>query len=120
MRRLSQLVAHCALLACLSPLCASAQQMKVCFTPGEPCESMIVDAVDSARTSVLVQAYSFTSPAIGKALAAAFKRGVDVRVIVDKSQRTERYSGATYLAHAGIPVLVDTEVAIAHNNRNLA
>jgi len=38
-----------------------------------------------------------------------------VRVILDKSQRTERYSGMTFLIHAGIPTWIDTVHAIAHN-----
>ena len=54
------------------------------------------------------------------ALKAAHARGVDVAVIVDKtparqSKSGSRYSAATYLANAGIPVWVDTKVAIAHN-----
>jgi phosphatidylserine/phosphatidylglycerophosphate/cardiolipin synthase-like enzyme len=40
---------------------------------------------------------------------------VDVRVVLDKSQETEKYSGATYLANTGIPVLIDRQHAIAHN-----
>ena len=41
--------------------------------------------------------------------------GVDLRVILDKSQRTERYSSADFLAHAGIPVWIDDKHASAHN-----
>ena len=41
--------------------------------------------------------------------------GVDVEVILDKSQWTEKYSGATYLANHQIPVLIDDKHAIAHN-----
>jgi phosphatidylserine/phosphatidylglycerophosphate/cardiolipin synthase-like enzyme len=59
--------------------------------------------------------YSFTSPAIAKALADAKARGVNVEVILDKSQWTEKYSGATYLANHKIPVLIDDKHAIAHN-----
>jgi phosphatidylserine/phosphatidylglycerophosphate/cardiolipin synthase-like enzyme len=36
-------------------------------------------------------------------------------VILDKSQWTEKYSGATYLANHKIPVLIDDRHAIAHN-----
>jgi phosphatidylserine/phosphatidylglycerophosphate/cardiolipin synthase-like enzyme len=36
-------------------------------------------------------------------------------VILDKSQWTEKYSGATYLANHKIPVLIDDKHAIAHN-----
>ena len=36
-------------------------------------------------------------------------------MILDKSQRREKYSSADFLAHAGIPVLIDDQHAIAHN-----
>jgi len=36
-------------------------------------------------------------------------------VILDKSQRTEHYSEADFLVHAGIPVSIDAVHAIAHN-----
>ena len=64
---------------------------------------------------MLVQAYSFTSAPIAKALVDAKRRGVDVRVILDKSQRGERYTSADFVAHAGIPVWIDDKHAIAHN-----
>ena len=64
---------------------------------------------------ILVQAYSFTSAPIAGALKAAHDHGVDVRVILDKSQRTERYSGMTFLVRAGVPTWIDAAHAIAHN-----
>ncbi|MTK63182.1 MAG: phospholipase D family protein [Methanobacterium sp.] len=79
------------------------------------CEGLAVEEIGAARKTVLVQAYSFTSPAIAKALVEAAKRGVDVRVILDKSQRSEKYSGATFLRNAGIPTVIDDKPAIAHN-----
>jgi len=90
-------------------------QWEVCFTPGGDCTGRIVDAIGNARTNILVQAYSFTSTPIAKALVDAKKRGVDVRVILDRSQRTERYSGADFLANGSVPVLIDAVHAIAHN-----
>ena len=89
--------------------------IRVCFTPGGNCTGMIVSEIDSARSEVLVQAYSFTSAPIAKALVEAFRRGIHVEAILDKSQETERYSSATFLAHAGIPVLIDHKHAIPHN-----
>lgn len=88
----------------------------LCFTPdGESCQAMLVDAIRNARRSVLVQAYSFTSKPIAEALMQARKRGVDVRVILDKSQVSERYTSATFLKHQGIEVVIDSRPAIAHN-----
>jgi phosphatidylserine/phosphatidylglycerophosphate/cardiolipin synthase-like enzyme len=51
---------------------------------------------------------------------AAHARGVDVQVILDKtsaraSRSGSRYSAATYLANAGVPVWIDTTVAVAHS-----
>jgi phosphatidylserine/phosphatidylglycerophosphate/cardiolipin synthase-like enzyme len=60
-----------------------------CFTPGENCTQVIVQALGDAKRTILVQAYSFTSAPIAKALLDAHKRGVQVQVILDKSQRTE-------------------------------
>jgi phosphatidylserine/phosphatidylglycerophosphate/cardiolipin synthase-like enzyme len=34
---------------------------------------------------------------------------------LDRSQRTEKYSSADFVAHAGIPTYIDGRHAIAHN-----
>ena len=85
------------------------------FSPKGGCTQAVVDALGSAKNTVLVQAYSFTSAPIAKALVDAHKRGVDVQVILDKSQRTERYSSATFLANEGISTYIDAAHKIAHN-----
>lgn len=103
------------LITFVSPSLAAPAGEKVCFTPGGECTQMIVDFIGSARHEVLMQAYSFTSAPIAKALVDAKRHGIDVRVILDKSQVTEKYSGADFLTHAGIPVLIDRKHAIAHN-----
>jgi phosphatidylserine/phosphatidylglycerophosphate/cardiolipin synthase-like enzyme len=56
-----------------------------------------------------------TSAPIAKALLDAHKRGVKVEVILDKSQRTQKYSSATFLYNQGIPVKIDAQHPIAHN-----
>jgi phosphatidylserine/phosphatidylglycerophosphate/cardiolipin synthase-like enzyme len=40
---------------------------------------------------------------------------VKVEVILDKSQRTQKYSSADFLANQGIPTKIDAQHAIAHN-----
>ena len=89
---------------------------EVCFTPGSDCTSLIVGEIDKAQTSLQLQAYSFTSKPIARAISDAKKRGIDVTVILDKSQtKHNKYSSAKYLTHQGIPVYVDYQPAIAHN-----
>lgn len=94
---------------------AIAGPIETCFTPGEDCAALIISKIDAAKKAVRVQAYSFTSAPIAKALIDAKKRGVDVRALLDKSQRTEKYSGADTLANSGVPVAIDAAHAIAHN-----
>ncbi len=85
------------------------------FSPRGGCTEAVVGALQKATATVLVQAYSFTSAPIAKALVDAHRRGVKVQVILDKSQRTEKYSSATFLYNSGIPCLIDAQHAIAHN-----
>jgi len=94
---------------------AAAEPIQVFFSPHGGCTEAAVENLNKATNSVLVQAYSFTSAPIAQALVAAEKRGVKVQVILDKSQRTEKYSSADFVAHAGIPTFIDTKHAIAHN-----
>lgn len=94
---------------------ASAGNIQVFFSPKGGCTEAVVSALDRTTNSVFVQAYSFTSVRIAKALLDASRRGVKVQVILDKSQRTEKYSSATFLKNEGIPVVIDATDAIAHN-----
>lgn len=89
--------------------------MEVFFSPRGGATEAVVREIASARSEVLVQAYSFTSAPIAKALLDARKRGVRIEVVLDKSQRKEKYSSADFLAHGGIATYIDTRHAIAHN-----
>lgn len=90
-------------------------QIRVFFTPGNTVETAIAEVIAAARQRILVQAYSFTNPLIVQALAEAKSRGVNVVVILDKSNRTQKYSAADFTAHSGIETLIDAKHAIAHN-----
>jgi phosphatidylserine/phosphatidylglycerophosphate/cardiolipin synthase-like enzyme len=89
--------------------------VSVYFSPSGGCTEAVVQALATAQQQVFIQAYSFTSAPIAKALTDARKRGVKVMTVLDKSNRTDKYSAATFLANAGIPTLIDEQHAIAHN-----
>lgn len=105
----------CILFALLLAGSLHAAGVQVFFSPKGGCTQAVVTNLNQAKVSVLVQAYSFTSAPIAKALESAHNQGVKVEVILDKSQRTEKYSEADFLSHAGIPVFIDAKHAIAHN-----
>lgn len=90
-------------------------RVKACFTPESHCTPQIIESINAARTSLYVQAYSFTSAPIANALVLAKERGVDVRVILDKSQLTARGSPLPALLEAQIPLFIDQISGIAHN-----
>jgi len=90
-------------------------QADVFFSPRGGCTDAVVSTISQAKSEILVQAYSFTSAPIAKALVEAHKRGVHVQIILDRSQRKEKYSSADFTAHAGIPTYIDAAHAIAHN-----
>jgi len=117
---LKPLAALFLLLVLASPVSAADLILKdtpaqVYFSPRGGGQDAIVKAIDSAKATIFVQAYSFTSAPIAEALKKAHDRGVKVQAVLDKSQRTERYTGATFLKNAGITVFIDAAHAIAHN-----
>jgi len=88
---------------------------QVCFSPNGGCTNAVVEQINNAKSEIFIQAYSFTSVPIAKALIAAHKKGVMVEAILDKSNETGKYSSATFIANQGIPVFIDSQHPIAHN-----
>jgi phosphatidylserine/phosphatidylglycerophosphate/cardiolipin synthase-like enzyme len=113
------LAAVCGLLVWLTSgaLAADFTQARVAvyFSPNGGATDAVVREVNAATRQIVVQAYSFTSAPIAKALVDAHKRGVHVLAVLDKSNETDKYSAATFLTNAGIQTLIDDQHAIAHN-----
>jgi phosphatidylserine/phosphatidylglycerophosphate/cardiolipin synthase-like enzyme len=87
---------------------------EVIFSPSVQAEQAIIRFIQDAQKSVHVAAYAFTSRPIAQALLDARARGLDVRVVVDKSQASGRYSAATFLANHAMFVRVDGEYQLQH------
>jgi phosphatidylserine/phosphatidylglycerophosphate/cardiolipin synthase-like enzyme len=88
---------------------------QVYFSPNGGTTQAIIKEISDAKSEILIQAYSFTSTPIAKALVDAHKRGVKVESILDKSQRKAQYTSATFLANMRVPTFIDDKHAIAHN-----
>jgi phosphatidylserine/phosphatidylglycerophosphate/cardiolipin synthase-like enzyme len=123
--RLRRLIPATAVMALVLLVCGPAARaldvdigrtpVEVYFSPNDGTTEAIVREIDRTRSEILVQAYSFTSAPIAKALLNAHRRGVKVQAILDKSQKTQKYSSASFLTHSGIPTYIDAKHAIAHN-----
>lgn len=89
--------------------------IQACFTPGHKCQARVLDKIRNAKTEILVMTYSFTAKPIAQELVSAIKRGVIVKVIADKSQKSQEHSQISWLKNNAIPVYFDETVAISHN-----
>ena len=63
--------------------------MTACFIPGGNCTDAIIHALSDVTHTILVQVYAFTSAPMAKVLLDARTGGVQVQVILQKSQRPE-------------------------------
>ena len=91
------------------------QGVQVYFSPRGGATEAVVRAFDHATNAILIQAYSFTSAPIAQALVSAKRRGVEVRVLLDSAQRSDKYSEADFLKNNDILTLIDARHGIAHN-----
>ena len=76
---------------------------------------LVLQTINGAHKSIYMATYSFTSKPIAEALAAAYKRGVDVKIVSDQKANGAKYTAVTYLANAGVPIRTNGNYAIFHN-----
>jgi len=101
-----------------------ARQLSQGAKPGAPsgtvwlrccCRASAVRAIDNAEREILVGAYGLTTGSgIVEALVRAKGRGVDVRLIADKTTPCPATNGIEPLAAAGVPIWIDGQARIAH------
>lgn len=97
------------------PAAVHKAEVRVHFSPNGGCTDEIVEQLGQAKSDVLVMAYQFTSEPIALALIAAEKRGVEVRIIVDRTQKKDKDSWIPKCKRAGAECWVDETHAIQHN-----
>jgi phosphatidylserine/phosphatidylglycerophosphate/cardiolipin synthase-like enzyme len=85
------------------------------FSPRQGATALVVKTLNGAKETICLAAYSFTSKPVAEALIAAYERGVDVRVVLDKSQETARKSLYGLLLDAEVPTRINRRYAIMHN-----
>ena len=90
-------------------------EISVHFSPHGGCTDEIVAEIATAKTSIDVLAYEFTSEPIAKALIAAAGRGVKVRIIVDRKASHSAKCQSAHCRRNGCQVWTDGKHAIAHN-----
>lgn len=91
-------------------------KIELCFTPPKAiCAHLIAELIDKAQSSIYMQAYGLTHPEIIRSLIQAKQRGLEVKVLLDRSNLKQKYSRFKELQQAGIEVSIDVVPGIAHN-----
>ncbi len=98
-----------------TPFIEDKPSIDVCFSPEGNCLPIVLNFINNAKAEILVQSYSFTSKNIANALMRAHQRGVNVKILFNRSQLTARYSQIHKLRKAGIECIIGPVPGIAHN-----
>ncbi|HIE1302151.1 MULTISPECIES: phospholipase D-like domain-containing protein [Burkholderia] len=98
----------CAASAHASQIPSDAASVGTYFSYDNAAADATVDLIGQAQRRVLLAGYTHVPPAVASALCAARARGVEVRVVLLRSPRAGRYSGAGYLKSSGIDVAIDS------------
>ncbi len=115
MRQLVFIPFFCTLLFPLLSSSALSIEVMTGFSPGGSAQSLVIDAINDAKYSIDLAAYSFTSKPVSLALLAAQKRGVVVRVLADEKANNTQYTAVTFLANQGVSVRLNRKYKIMHN-----
>ncbi|MGP1952968.1 MAG: phospholipase D family protein [Arsenophonus sp. ET-KM2-MAG3] len=99
----------------LSSYSTNIQDIEIGFSPGKKAKQIILSAIEEAKKSIDIAAYSFTNKSIALALVDARNRGINVRVVADKKSNSKKYTAVTYLANHHISVRLNDKYAIMHN-----
>ena len=102
-----------ALFLAASPLVA--QDYELGFSPGGSSLKVVLDAIASAKSTLEVACYEFTSREIAAALEDAAHRGVEVRIVADFKASEDRYSQIPILSRSGVPIRLDRRYEIMHD-----
>ncbi|MER3793596.1 phospholipase D family protein, partial [Klebsiella pneumoniae] len=97
MRKTTLLVLAAAL--CVPAFATAAPVLTAGFSPsdGRPALEIVLGAINNARQSIDVAAYSFSSNPVATALAGANRRGAALRAVADDKTNSPRYTAVTDL-----------------------
>lgn len=98
-----------------NPSYAAKPSIESAFSPKQGATELVLKTIHKAKKSIHVAAYSFTSKPIAEALVNGYEQGIDVKVVLDKSQRNGRGSLYKFLQEHNVPTRINSKYAIMHN-----
>jgi len=113
-RRLSALLFAAALTICW-PSWTDGQQIRAYFSPRQGLSRAIIDELDKAKTSIDIANYQLSYRPIGQAIAAAQKRGLAIRIVLDPAQEGANSPLPRMLRAANVQQRTDHKENLQHN-----
>jgi phosphatidylserine/phosphatidylglycerophosphate/cardiolipin synthase-like enzyme len=89
--------------------------VEVHFSPNGGCREAVMSQLRDARSTVDIAIYTFTSPEIAALLDSVHDRGVNVRIVMDRSQAAGQYSMFGSLLADGIPARIGAGRGLMHD-----
>lgn len=91
--------------------------IQVGFSPDAGAETLVLQVIASARHTVLLAGYLFTSRPVVRELIAARRRGVDVKIVLDERGNRDAASRSAIrrVVGAGIPTRLVSVYPIHHD-----
>jgi len=90
-------------------------EIRVFFSPKEGIAEEIIKQIDNAESYINIAMYSFTYEPITEAIIRAKKRGVRIRILMDKGQSQGKYSKYKFFLDNIIAIIQDRHAGIMHN-----
>ena len=102
----------------LQPPPAPLPNIEAAFAPEAHAQALVLRLIATARQSIRLAGSSFSSPDIVRALVAARRSGVDVRVLLDDKSNREPVALAAMdaMTRADIPVKVVAAYPVQHDS----
>lgn len=90
-------------------------ETEVYFSHVDDIQAVIVLTINAAEESIDVTMYTFTDLILANALSDAKDRGVVIRIYLDRSQVTAKYSQSRYFIQNNMNVRISSNHYIMHN-----
>lgn len=97
-------------------------KVQVGFSPEGSARELVLETIGGAKQSIQMLAYAFQAPDIMQALVEAQKRGVTVRVVVDKKRNQGKASKAAmdFVTRNGVELRTNNHFHIHHDKTIIA
>ena len=91
------------------------QIVEYCFSPGGKCDQVLIKYINQAKSSIHIMIYEFTLTDVESALVDARHRGVEVKLVMDKSESQSSSSLYSDLKLKGLDVKIGNVAGIVHD-----